>query len=118
MVKSFSLLFILLGVLQICSCAKQKTCSQYDFAENVLEKVVRIEHKMEILTETVNELSKQIKDDSNQMKADWTETKKEFELMIADVTERENMLNDSIQKAIQDFSGKTVISEMQYIAVP
>ena len=113
MVKTISFLFILLGHLQLCSCAKQKTCSQYDFAENVLEKVVRIELKMETMTETVNELSKQVKDDINKMKADWTDTKKEFELMIADVTEREHMLNDTIQKAIQDFSGITVMSEMQ-----
>ena len=98
-------LFIFLGGLQNCSCAKQTTCSQYDFAENVLEKVIRIEHKMELMTETVNELSKQVKDDIQKMKANWTEIRKEFELMKGELVDREEMLNASIQNTMADLSG-------------
>ena len=82
----------------------------------MLEKVVRIEHKMEIMTDSVNELSKQVKDDMPNMKADltdffgniqanWTEIKKEFEIFKGELVERENMLNATIQKTITKLAG-------------
>ena len=67
--KSLVFLFIYVLVFQSCSCGLEKKCSKLDFQEKVLEKLIRIEHKME-MTESVNELSTQVKDDIQKLKAD------------------------------------------------
>ena len=114
--KSTLFVFIYLWGLQYCSCAKKRTCSLCEFAENVLEKVVTIEHKMEIMTDSVNELSKQVKDDIQKMKADltdmsgniqanWTEIRKELEICKGELVERDNMLNATNQKTITKPAG-------------
>ena len=124
METSFVFLFIYFLVFKSCSCGLEKKCSKLDFQEKVLEKLIRIEHKME-MTETVNELSTQVKDDIQKMKADLadmlgntqanlTEIRKEFEILKGELAEREKMLNYTIQKAITDLPG-TYTAPFRYI---
>ena len=80
-------------------------CSKFDFEEKVLEKVVRFEHKIELITETLKEFSNQMKDNFNKMEADWTETKNRIELMKDEVIEREKMLNDTVHTTMQSLAG-------------
>ena len=80
-------------------------CSKFDFEEKVLEKVVRFEHKIELITETLKDFSNQMKDNFKKMEADWTETKNKIELMKDEVIEREKMLNDSIHTTMQSLAG-------------
>ena len=51
-------------------CLKEATCSKYHFEEKVLEKVVRFEHNMDIITETVNHISGKVKDDIQTMQTE------------------------------------------------
>ena len=112
----FVVLLACLLSFQSCSCHEEPKCSKYDFEEKVLEKVVRFEHKMEIMTNSINEISTKVTDDIHKMKAnikdlteniqaEWTGIKKEFELMKNAVVEQEKMLNDTIQESIGDLSG-------------
>ena len=77
--------------------------------------IVRFEHKMEIMTDSVNEISTKVTDDIHKMKShmteltanirtEWSEIKKEFELMKNAVVEQEKMLNDTTQKSFEDLS--------------
>ena len=95
--KGFIFLFIL--GFQSCS-ASEKKCSKLDFQEKVLEKLIRIEHNTE-LTESVNELSTQVKDDIHEMKAyladmsrntqaNWTEIRKELEFFKGKISGKFN----------------------------
>ena len=115
--KRFVFLLIFFGGFQGCS-GKEKKCSKLDFQEKVLEKLVRIEHKME-MTESSNELSLQVKDDIQKMKADLanmsgntqenlTEIKKDLEILKGELVEREKVLNDTIKMKITELSGKNI----------
>ena len=68
--KCLSILFIYLVNFPSCFCLEEPICSKYHFEEKVLEKVVRFEHKMEIITETVNDISVKVKDDIAAMKTE------------------------------------------------
>lgn len=127
-------LFIYLVSFKSYSCREEQRCSKYDFEEKVLEKVVRFEHKMEIMTESVNEISTKVNDDIHKMKTEsatrgkeqtnafnklaeniqteWYEIKKEFELMKNAVVKQEAKINetikkeiDTLQKSFEDLSG-------------
>ena len=122
-----SFLYLLCFQSYRCGMFEEPRCSKYDFEEKVLEKLVRLELKMETMTVSVNEISTQVKDDINKMRAhmadmtgkiqaewtdiketiqdDWTEIRKEFEMMKGELVDREKMLNDSIQKTLTDLSG-------------
>ena len=105
--KGVVLSFLYLLSFQTCRCGmfEEPRCSKYDFEEKVLEKLVRLEHKMELMTESVNEQYTQVKDDIHKIKTDWVEIRKEFDLMKGELIDREEMLNDSIQKTMADLSG-------------
>ena len=66
----FVVLYLYLVITQNCFCLEEPTCSKYHFEEKVLEKVIRFEHKMEIITETVNDISGKVKDDIASMKTE------------------------------------------------
>ena len=128
MEKGFVYLFVYFLCFESCGCAMfdEPRCSKYDFEEKVLEKVVRFEHKIELITETLKEFSTQMKDEMSDLKADWTETKERFradwtemkngfELMKYDVFEREKMLNDTIHTTMQRLAGTyTCICNMSW----
>ena len=51
-------LVIVLTLLYVCCGAAEKYCSRYHYEEQILEKVVRLEYKLERLEDTVNKRGK------------------------------------------------------------
>ena len=68
MEKLFVVLFVYLVSFPRRFCHEEPTCSKYHFEEKVLEKVVRFEHKMEIIMDSVKDISTKVKDDIQNMK--------------------------------------------------
>ena len=101
-------------------------CSKYDFEEKVLEKVIRFEHKMELIMESVNEISAKVNGDLSKMKkeiekqrteqtyafhqlaenitTEWMEIKKDFETMKRDLDGQESVLNETIHNELNRFN--------------
>ena len=99
MEKRLSIVFIYLAIFPSCFCLEEPTCSKYHFEEKVLEKVVRFEHKMEIITETVNDISGKVKDDIANMKT-------ELETQRLGQTNAFNKLSDEIKKQMTEVTQK------------
>ena len=72
-------------------------CSKYHFEEKVLEKVIRFEHKMEIITETVNDISGKVKDDIATMKT-------ELETRGSEQTNAFNKLSDKVDQRLTELT--------------
>ena len=92
-----SILFIYLVIFQSCFCLEEPSCSKYHFEEKVLEKVVRFEHKMEIITETINDISGKVKDDIATMKT-------ELETQIFEQTNSFNKLSEKLEQQMTDLT--------------
>ena len=120
----------LIGLLSFQGCIgrEEPRCSKYDFEEKVLEKVIRFEHKMEIMTSSINEISRKANEDirdikteletrgaehtdafkklSDGLKTQLTELNDTIQLERAVMAEREKVLNDTIQKTLEDLTGR------------
>ena len=131
--KGFVVLIFSIAIYRSCSCLEEPRCSKYDFEEKVLEKVLRFEHKMEIMANTLNEISTKVKDDIHNMQteqetrgveqatafnameknlqAEWTGMKKAFEDRRVEqttaFTEMENLQTEwtDTKKSFEDLSG-------------
>ena len=128
--KRISVLSIGMLCFQCCFGREEPSCprcSKYDFEEKVLEKVVRFEHKIELITHSVNEIStkvnEKIHDFSAEIETRGTAQTNDFKAMsddlksqmtalidtiqteLAALEEREKKLNDTIQEALVDLTG-------------
>ena len=130
MKKRFSVLVIGMLCFQGCFSREERSCprcSKYDFEEKVLEKVVRFEHKIELITNSVSEIStkvnEKIRDFSAEIETRGTTQTNDFKAMSEDLKsqmtslidtiqteravleEQEKKFNDTIQEALVDLTG-------------
>ena len=103
--KGIEVLLIFIAICRSCSCLEEPRCSKYDFEEKVLEKVLRFEHKMEIMTNTLNEISTKVKDDIHNIQT-------ERETRGGEQTTAFNQMEKNLQtewtdmkKSLEDLSG-------------
>ena len=97
MEKLFVVLFVYLVSFRSRFCHEEPTCSKYHFEEKVLEKVVRFEHKMEIITDSVNNISTKVKDDIQNMKT-------ELETRGSEQTNAFNKLSEKLETKLTELT--------------
>ena len=107
MEKRLVILFIYLLFFPSCFCLEEPTCSKYHFEEKVLEKVIRFEHKMEIITESMNDISGKVKDDIATMKT-------ELETQRLEQTNAFNKLSEKLEQQVIDLT-QNIITEWNTI---
>ena len=98
-------------------------CSKYDFEEKVLEKVLRFEHKMELFTDSIENIAAKVEENLERMhneqeklksetNAEWLEIKSQFGSLKRNVEEQTSTMNGTIysqfKKSSDDIAGKFV----------
>ena len=116
--KGFVVLLLFIAYCRSCSCIEEPRCSKYEFEEKVLEKVLRFEHKMEIMANTLNEISTKVKDDIHNMKT-------ELETRGGEQTTAFNQLEKNLQtewtdmkKSFKDLSGISTFLSLDVRMLP
>ena len=107
MEKRYVILLIYLVYFPSCFCLEEPTCSKYHFEEKVLEKVVRFEHKLEITTKSMSDISGKVKDDMATMKA-------ELETHGSEHRNSFNKLSDELKKQMTELT-KNISTELKTI---
>ena len=65
-----SFLLIMGTICQTISVGEEPICSKFDFEEKLLEKMVKIDHKTDLMTDSFHEHSTQVKTELAKLKAD------------------------------------------------
>ena len=115
--------------VQTFNCVEPR-CSKYDFEEKVLEKVIRFENKMELLSDSMEKIATKVKSDFDSMKKDleqqrlnqsdafnqlaetlrveWKRIQTDVGLLENKVEEDVSLLNRTIQSQIEGVSGTSI----------
>ena len=98
--KKSSVLLIGMLCFQSCFGREEPSCSKYDFEEKVLEKVVRFEHKIELLSNSFSEIStkvnEKIRDFSAEIETRGTAQTNDLKELSEDLKTRMTELTDVI----------------------
>ncbi|CAG2192688.1 unnamed protein product [Mytilus edulis] len=86
------------------------TCSKFHFEENVLEKLVRLEHKMELIEDKMKIMESSMSKKAERMDEIETETKTLTETMLDKQLQIETRINDSYQEIVDNF--KTLVNNV------
>ena len=118
-------LLFYLYLVQARAVHEEPRCSKYEFEEKVLEKVIRFEHKMELLTDSVEKIAAKVTDNLNSVQKDlekhksdqtnalnqlaenirteWKEIKTGFGLLKQNMEEQGSTMNGTIYSQLNSF---------------
>ena len=83
------LIFLIAGCTSVFGykLEKEPKCSKFDYEEKMLEKMVRIEHAMELMNEKLEHNQKSIKDEFDAKRAEFEAMRGEFDVIKQSVNE-------------------------------
>ena len=101
-----STIFSLLVVGVVSRIHEEPACSQYHFQERVLEKLVRLEHKMTLHTEKMTSLESEMKTEIAQFRVNEAKLLDSFTHMKDDATNNMIEQNNKISEALTNFQNQ------------
>lgn len=81
-------IIILSLLVSMAQCGFEPRCSRFDFEERTLEKLVRLEHKMELQTETLEKMKKELEERQDKLEEDKTRAIEELTRARDDLVNR------------------------------
>ena len=96
------LIFLIAGCTSVFGykLEKEPKCSKFDYEEKMLEKMVRIEHAMELMNEKLEYNQKLMKDEFDAKRAEFEAMRGEFDVIKQSVNET---VADSLKKIKEEF---------------